>query len=101
MPVHSGRNFLTSSNAAAAKVAAVLFKALANTSMSSTIEVVEMLLLSTEFIPVFIDETLEEVKYELDGGGETKKPLVLLKSKKQWSDQWHELAKRMRRRNEQ
>jgi hypothetical protein len=64
-------------------VAAVLFKALANTSMSSTIEAGEVVLLSTALIPVFIDETFEDVKYELDGGGETKKPLVLLKSKKQ------------------
>jgi len=63
--------------------AAVLFKVLANINMSSTIEVGEVVLLSTALIPVFIDEALENVKYELDGGGETKKPLVLLKSKKQ------------------
>ena len=43
-------------------VAAVLFKALANTSMSSTIEFGEVVLLSIKLIPVFIDETLEEVK---------------------------------------
>jgi len=62
MPVHSGLNFFASSNAAAAMVAAVLFKALTNTSISSTIEVGEVVLLSTELIPVFIDETLEEAK---------------------------------------
>jgi hypothetical protein len=80
-------------------VAAVLFKALTNTSMSSTIEVGEVLLLSREVILPLLEEKLE-ARYEFDGG-ETKKPLVLLKSKKQWSDQWQELAKRMRRRKEQ
>jgi len=62
MPVHSCLNFFVPSNAVAAMVAAVLFKALENTSMSSTIEAGEVVLLSTVFIPVFIDETLEEVK---------------------------------------
>ena len=62
MPVHSGRSFFASSSAAAAMVAAVLFKALENTSMSSTMETGEVVLLSSKFIPVFIDETLEEVK---------------------------------------
>jgi hypothetical protein len=38
---------------------------------------------------------------ELGEGGERKKPLGLPKSKKQWSDQWHDEAKRMRRRKEQ
>jgi len=41
-------------------------------------------------------------RYEDEGlGGERKKPVGEEKSKKQWSDQWQEEAKRMSSRKEQ
>lgn len=99
MPVHSGRNLLASSIVAAVRAAAVLFMALTNINMSSTMEVADVTFVSSVVMLVLPDEKFE-TRYDVEGG-ETKKPLVLLKSKKQWSDQWQELAKRMRRRKEQ
>jgi len=59
MPVHSGRNLFASSNVAAARAAAVLFIALTKTSMSSTMDVVEVALVSIVVILPLLDEKLE------------------------------------------
>jgi hypothetical protein len=47
------------------------------------------------------DEEFELERADEGEGGERKKFEVELKSKKQWSLQWQELAKRIRSRNEQ
>ncbi len=52
-------------------------------------------------LPLVVEETVV-AEAEYDGaGGDRKKPLGFEKSKKQWSDQWQEEAKRMSSRKEQ